>query len=283
MKLANLCMRSVPWSARLCLALVLFPVAGSALQIEPWFGNIYEFDLSLFYQYSRFDKVQSAKPQIKHPFNDHLFGFDLGMPLSDSFAVDLDLEIVDTPIQTWGYRSTGLQGRYLWMNDVEGDPVSFTTGLDIRQVSTDGLRDVSCPYHSQFDAQLTTAIGKEWSRGEFWKYRTFFFGAFGMANRGSPWARALLSFQGNICNRHQYRLFADSYWGFGNRHTVNTSDFDGYAKIHHQSIDLGIGYKFLSTYNGSLSLDYAYRVYAHSFPERASFITLTYEIPFSLF
>ncbi len=266
----------------LCLA-CLAPLAGQALEVEPWFGNIWEFNLRSNYTYSRFSHVQSGQPHLKHPFNVDRLAFSLEVPPSDTWDAEMEIEFVNTPRQSWGMRSVAGQVRYLFLNDVEGDPVSLISGVSVRGVSRHSLHDVSCPYHSDVNIELNAAVGKEWDRGGFWHTRAFAFTGIGVANHGSLWLRALAALKGNYRDKHQGQLFADSYWGFGPDRTVHVDHFHGYAKVHHQSIDLGAGYTYLFDLWGSLNFGYAFRVYAHSFPEYVNFFALTYTLPFSFF
>jgi hypothetical protein len=107
--------------------------------------------------------------------------------------------------------------------------------------------------------------------------------AIGQANRGYPWTRELGVWQYNLNDRHRFTLFADLDVGFGNKQHVNVRHFSGWGKFQHQSLDLGAGYSLRLGVYGRLSVLYAYRVFAHNFPERVNFVSLTYTIPFSLF
>ncbi len=267
-----------------CFLLALAPLVGSALEVKPWLGNEWEFQFDTAYTYSRYPNVQDGHPALRSPSNDQLLTFDLGVVApTPNWDFQLEAEIANTPRQSWGVRSGAVQARYQWLDDILGDPVSLTIGANLRVVAHHSLRDVSCPYHSYVNGEINGAVGKEWSKQAFWRWRAFAFAGVGMANRGSPWTRALISFMGNQEDRHQYAVFAIGYWGFGTQREVMTRDFDGYGKIHHQSIDLGLGYRYLLDFWGSFTFSYAYRLYARSFPERVNFFTLAYELPFSPF
>lgn len=264
-------------------ALFLLPISVFSLDVSPWLGQQWECHLIPAYTYSRYTHVQDASPQLDSPSNDQLISADFGMAFTPTAAFDMDIEFVNTPRQKWGYRSLAMQGRYLWSDDISGDAVSLTTGLSARAVSSHSLEDVSCPYHAHANFELSGALGKEWDRGDFWIVRTFGFGALGMANRGAPWARFLLSIEGNNNNQHRFGVFAGGYFGFGSKETVDVKNFHGYANIHHQSIDVGARYSYVFDIWGYLNFTYAYRPYAQSFPENVNFFTLSYNLPFSLF
>ncbi len=265
------------------ILLALLPASIFALEVQPWLGEPWEFHLISAYTYSRFTHVQNGHPQLHHPQNDQLLSFALAAACGPKWAFDTELEFVNTPVQRWGYRSFAAQGRYLWSDDVMGDAVSFATGLNIRTVSSKSLEDVSCPYHSYGNFEVTGSLGKEWDRETLWIVRTFGFGAVGMANRGAPWVRLLASIEGNHDNRHRFALFSEGYFGFGHKETVDPDDFHGYANISHRSIDVGARYSYVFDIWGHLSLTYLYRPYAHAFPQNVNFITLSYNLPFSFF
>jgi hypothetical protein len=268
---------------RKCLLFIMLPLQLLALQKEPWLGDFWEFELDSAYTLSRYHTVSKAKKPLKHPANDHLIYIDLGVAPSVSWAVDVDFELVDTPRRPFGFQSAALQYRYQWLDDISGDPLSVTTGLSFREVFSKSVRDINCPYHSYANAEINLSLGKEWADPPFWKYRSYLFTALGMANRGSPWARARFVWGYNHKDQQQWELFAEGYFGFGQKQEVNIDHFHGYASIRHQSIDAGIAYRYFFTLWGSLGLEYAYRLYAHSFPAHVNFFTVRYQLPFSLF
>lgn len=252
-----------------------------SLQMEPWFGNTYELYWDSLYSYSWYPKVANGIPSSQKKSIDQLLGFNLGVPFSPNWDAEIEVEFVNTPRQSWGFRSIAAQARYLWLNDVSEDPVSFTTGIDIRQVSVKSLADVSCPYHSNFNVESTAALGKEWSHCSFWAFRTFIFSGIGIANHGAAWLRVRGAWQGNIKDRHHYELFAEGYGGLGAKNRVNINHFHGYGNIHHQSLDLGVSYTYLFPVWGSLQVEYIRRLYAHAFPEKTNFLVFRYHLPFS--
>ena len=263
--------------------LVLLPLTLCALDKEPWLGNLWEFELDTAYTYSRYSKVANAKKPLKHSSNDQLIYVDFAVSPTPNSQVDIDLELANTPRRPWGFQSSGIQYRTLWLDDVIGDPVSLTTGVSLRGVNHHSLQDVSCPYHSYLNAEINVSVGKETEAVPFWNTRTFLFAALGMANRGAPWARARLAFEKNDQDRHQWELFAEGYVGFGHHRSVDIGHFDGYASIRHRSLDLGSAYRHRFTIWGTISFEYACRIYARSFPEKVNFFTVRYQLPFSLF
>jgi hypothetical protein len=256
---------------------------GWPLHTKPWLGNVYEFEWDGAFTYSRYHKVQDASVQLKHASNDKLYAWDLGFTASDSMDIQAEVEFADTPRQCFSWRSVALQGRYLWLNDVEGDSCSVITGFNIREVNRRSVRDVSSPYHYYLNFELNTAIGKEWSNDNSWTMRTYGFGALGTANRGSPWLKAMGVWEANVRDTHRFLLDIEGYFGCGDKKHVDVDHFHGWARVHHQSIDLAIGYAYHMQIWGTWGLRYAHRIFAKSFPEHVNFITLFYRLPFSIF
>ena len=252
-----------------------------ALETKPWLGNIYEFEFLSAITYSRYNKVEGARVQLKSPSNDMDYLFDLSFTPLAQLDVQAELELANTPRQSFGVRSGALQARYQWFDDIAGDPVSFTTGVNVRGVTHKGLKDVSCPYASYANFELTFALGKEWSEEGMWTMRTYGFAAVGIANQGYPWTQELFVFQRNWNDVHRLTLFAEGLFGFGNKQHVNVRHFKGWGKVQHQSIDLGIAYGHTLGVYGIISIGYAHRVFAHNFPEHVNFVTLCYQVPFS--
>ncbi|NNM43952.1 MAG: hypothetical protein HKM07_06380 [Chlamydiae bacterium] len=262
--------------------LCLLPSIGHSLEKKPWFGNIWEVRFNTDLEYNRYRYVDNAKEQLKSASNDKGILVGFGMSPYMNWDFDAEVEFVDTPRQSFSYSTVAAQLRYLFLDDVIGDPVSLCAGVTLREVSGRSLRDVSSPYHYYFDSELTGAIGKEWDSGAFWDFRTYAFGAVGMANRGSPWLRGYGAVEANLQNRHQFAVLGDSYFGFGGKREVDIEHFRGYSSIHHQSVDVGVSYKYLMHIWGSFLFEYKRRVYAKSFPENVNFFLIKYELPFSV-
>lgn len=250
---------------------------------KPWLGDVYAFEWDAAFTYSRYHKVQDAAVQLRHPSNDKLYALDLSFTASDNIDFQAEMELADTPRQSFGWRSVGLQGRYLWLNDVEGDPCSLITAVNVREVSRVSVRDVSSPYHYYLNFEMNTAAGKEWSSNGRWTLRTYGLGALGQANRGSPWLKGMGIFETNWCDRHRLLCGLEGYFGLGKKKHVDVDHFHGWARVHHQSIDLAIGYSYHMQIWGTLGLRYAYRLFAKNFPERVNFFTVFYNLPFSFF
>jgi len=254
-----------------------------ALEEAPWFGNVFEFNFQANYEYNFFNKVESGRPQLHHTYHTNVFGAALDLTAPDTWNWEVEVEFANTTNVSTGYRSAAIQVRKLWLDDVACDPVSFATGFVYRDASTHLRKALSTPYHARANFELNAAIGKEWSRCYYWFFRTYVLAAIGQGTKGSPWLRGDLYLWWNVEDRHQFYLYGRSYFGLGGRKDVPVDHFRGWSHIGHQSIDLGISYRYFFQCYGNLRFDYLYRVYARSYPERVNFFQFTYELPFSCF
>jgi hypothetical protein len=194
----------------------------------------------------------------------------------------MDLQFADTSAVPFNFRTIALQGRYLWMDDIVGDPISLTTGGSVRVTATSSLKDVSCPSHGNVDFEANFSLGKEWDASDQWRFRTWFFGALGHANRGSPWVRATAAIETNVKDIHKWAVFVDGINGYGRRTHIDVDHFFGYARIREKAIDLRFRYGCGTGVWGTIRLEYIRRVLSKSAPERTNTFVLSYLLPFSL-
>ncbi len=253
------------------------------LERLPWFRNIWEFTFTPTYTYSQYPSVQNGVPKGQQKSNDHLISFDFAVPFTSQWQMDSQVEFADTPRQSMGLRSLAFQPRYLWLDDLLGDPVSLTTGAVIRGVTHHSLKDVSSPYHSYLNFEINSALGREWNRGFDWHVRSFGGASIGIATRGFPWVSAFTGVEGQMHQAHRLGMCLEGALGFGHRKRVYFNHFNGYAFIEHRNIDVSVKYTYVFEIWGQLSCAYTRRIYAGSFPEKVNFFTFSYMLPFSLF
>ena len=265
------------------LLLFFFPLSLFAFVIDPWFTPIAEFEFRPVYSYRYYPSVDNGVNPSNYHSHDHLIDLNLGVNFWPNWDFQIQSDFSHTRKLNWGGQRIGTQLRYLLMDDVAGDPISLALGGQVFFVPTRNMRDVSSPYHAQGNLELGISAGKEIDSTYQWLWRFWGYLGAGIANRGYPWLRPFLAAEGKFHNRHILKLFAESYIGFGERASVNINDFNGYAKIKHRSIDVGLNYTYLFEIWGALGLQYSFRIYAHSYPQHASIFTAEYRFPFSLF
>lgn len=270
-------LRKIVWSACFFLA----PFQGMGVEVQPWFGDVYQFHFLGEYAYSRFRSFQNAVPPLSHPFQSNLVYFGLDFSPSPVWSVDGDIQFADTTAMSFNFRSIAVQARYLWLDDIIGDPISLVTGANVRLTSSRSLKDISCPSHGNVDFEVNFALGKEFEASNSWLFRAWFYGAVGHANRGSPWVRGIVSLETNIEDQHKWALYAEGINGYGRHVHVDIDHFYGYAKVREKAIDLGVRYGYRMDVWGTLRFEYIRRVLAKSAPQRVNTFMVSYLLPFS--
>jgi hypothetical protein len=261
--------------------IALLPIFGFSLELQPWFGDCLEFHFLGRYAYSRFNKVENGTPQLTHPFQVNLAYLGLDFSPTPEWSVDADFQCAEsTKEHPFGFRTAALQARYLWLDDIIGDPVSLATGASVRATGSAALRDVSCPSHGNVDFELNVAAGKEFDVNECMRFRLWGYGAVGHANRGSPWVRAILSAESNYDDKHKWAFYADGMNGYGRHTHVHIDHFYGYARIRQKSVDLGVRYGYALSVYGTLRFEYIRRVLAKSCPENVNTFMVSFLMPF---
>lgn len=261
--------------------LFFLPILCSSLEVQPWLSDCLEFHFTGSYSYSWFHKVQNGKPQLKHPFHANVFYLGLDFSPTPEWSGDVDVQFADTSQEKFNFRTAALQARYLWLDDIVGEPVSLTTGASFRFTNGVSLRDISCPSHANCDGEINLAMGKEFDFTDCFAMRLWGFGALGQANRGSPWVRGIVAIETNYDCQHKLAVLALMSHGFGRHVRVLVDDFHGYAKIREKSIDLLFRYGYGLGVWGTMRFEYQYRVLAKSCPANVNTVILSYLVPFS--
>ena len=260
----------------LCAPFFLF-----ALEEQPWFGDVYEFHFLGHYDYSRFNSIQNSIPPYHNLFQSHLVYLGLDFSPSPVWSIDTDMQIADTTAEPFYFQSMALQIRYLWLDDIIGDPITLTTGGNARFITTNALHDVSSMRHGNTDFEINFALGKEFDANDTWRFRAWAFGALGHANRGSPWVRATVAIETNIEDEHKLALYATGMNGYGGMKHIFPERFHGYAKLREKNIDLCFRYGYRIGVWGTLRLEYQRRLLAKVCPEQVNTFIIGYLLPFS--
>lgn len=249
--------------------------------MQPWFGDLFEFHFLGAYAYSRFHAVQGAKPPLEGSFQSNLVYLGLDLSVAPEWNIDTDTQVASTTAYPFYWQSSALQVRYLWLDDIIGDPVSCATGVNMRVTSGTALKDVSCPSHGNLDMELNFSLGKEFDSNQDWRFRVWGFGSVGHANRGSPWVRGVVALEANVRDVHRWALYALGVNGYGRHTTIDMDHFYGYAKIRQKAIDVGIRYGHRLDVWGTLRCEYIRRVLAKSCPKDVNTWIVSYLLPFS--
>lgn len=268
-------------SSRICyLALFLFFNLAWTTEYKPWFGDQLEYELRSNLIYQHYSSLTSGSRTHHYPSDDLFFNLSLANSPYPEIDIEAEVMLAKTRHKSNFVDSVRLTGRYLWLDDVAGDPLSLTTGITLTNAFKGGLQDVSSFHHGLVEAEFHTAIGKEYSSCEVWDNRFWLVGAVGIADRGSPWMRGDFEYDLRVVPTGEIKGFVHTLWGFGGQN-LHLHHFNGYGPINHQSADFGLKYTHLLEFFGHLSLEYTYRAYARNFPSRAQRVALEllYEFP----
>ncbi len=266
---------------RRLIFLLFFPFFVSALEVQPWFGGLYEFHLQTGYMYDYYRSVEGAVVPLGSTSNDHHLFWDLDFHAAPSWDCDIDLHLIDTPRHHFGFETTAIQMRYQWLDDIVGDPITLATGFSARYVSDVSLRDVSSLYHGPAEFVINFGLGNEFVDNDQWRARIWFYGAFGQATFGSPWLEGLFGLDANVHEMHKFSIFFDGLHGFGRRHSLNIEHFHGYGKIYQRSIDIALRYGYQFGVWGTVKFTYERRLLAKLCPKNVNSFEISYLFPFS--
>jgi hypothetical protein len=265
------------------LAVVFICATGSlaALQNSPWLGNWLEFEGSLFQSHTQARRVQTHDG-TKHFFtHSELTTASIEfMPLVE-LSTELELDLAKTQSRSYGFEAIKAGARYLWLNDLTGDPVSLTTGLSTALSTPSRVKDLSSQQHGVFEVQLNVALGREFAYSADGYYHAWLQGLAGLASSGAPWVGAELHFEKALFNRHYLDLFFIAERSLSS-HRLNTlRNFHSYSRIGYEYEDLGLSYTFRQEAFGSFYVECTKRLHARYCPKGAISFQLGLIIPFS--
>lgn len=252
------------------------------LEEKPWFYPPFNFHTKATFDVSFFTNVDNGF----NPIGYHSTNFEavLGVlaPVSPKWDAEFEVELQSTSMTNFGFESAVLQVRRLLLNDIIGDFVSLDLAANIRAVPKHRLRDVAVPYHDLWNFELSSALGKEFTKEEEWLWRVFILGAVGQANRGYPWLKANFDIRAKAFKDYMFSAFLNSYFGLGKKTLIDIRHFEGYGMYRHQSIDVGATFTVFFEVLGSLTLAYTHRFLANTYPEDYNSFVISYDLPFSL-
>ena len=263
---------------------LLFPTVLFSFALEPWYASFPECEFRVSGAY-RFTPSLDQKREKKksRPFHDSLIHLNGGMQFWPNWEIQMQTDCLKTKKSNWEVERFGIQIRSLLLNDIAGDLMSVSLGLQGYYVPMNALQKVISPYHSQGNLEAGLSVGKEMGPFDAWSVRWFYFLGIGIGNRGAPWLRPLISFDINIFQKGQCGLFSEGYFGLGRSHRLCVDAFNGYGNIAHRSIDCGVHYTYQFEVWGAIRFAYVQRVYAVLFPHRVRMVQLEYRFPFSMF
>lgn len=266
----------------LFLLFLTFLQRGEATEYQPWVGNYLEFEWRNSLLYQGYSYVSTGSHLEKYSTGDLFFHTSLSNALKPELSIEIEAVAARTRHQRGNIDHIKGTGRYVWQDDIAGDPLTLTTGLSFSLAFKRSVHDISSFHHGRGETELFLSAGKEWSKGTEWDSRVWgVFGVGGALEKGSPWIRFQLAYEKQLAPLHQLQGFMKSLWGLGH-HSLHIHCFHGYGPIQHQSIDLGLRYTYVIEYFGSASLEYSYRVHARNFPAYVHHVLLQVLYTFGL-
>lgn len=266
----------------------LYSILGSSLvfgfEQSPWLDFPYEFHFTTAFAESYYSNISNAiyqESKYKNSFNEHI-QFNLDVTTLSSLEAELELEFFQTKATNFTLESVGFEVRKQVSDDIQGDLLSTTIGASFRFVPDHALSDPFVPYQGLLNFEANLVLGKEFDQAFDWTKRGYLFLATGLANQGAPYLKANGVFEMHRMH-NLFGVFLNTYFGFGGRSKIDEKSFHGYGKIQHQSVDVGLRYKYLFDIYGSLSAEFSYRVYAFSFTKNQTVLEIRYWFPFSIF
>lgn len=254
---------------------------GEAIEYKPWAGNFLEFEFRSTALYQHYQSIASQSRLHAHSADDLFLTFSLGN-VYNQFAIELEGTFAETHRQRGCVDNLRLHGRYIWMDDIAGDDFSFTTGAILSQAFLPALHDISSFHHARGEAEIYATVGKEQSCGTIWLSRWWVLGGIGTGlEQGAPWLKANIEYESRLSADGEWGVFVKSLWGLGNRRLC-PHHFHGYGSVQHQSVDIGLRYRYLLKYMGSLTAEYTYRPYARNFPAYSHCFLVTWLYTFGL-
>jgi len=261
-----------------CIALVFFPFLLCATEYAPWFDKVLEFEARGSVAYQAFNSVDSKGRSRSYESRDIFSNLSLSLALPMA-SLEIESLLARTHHRTFGFDNFKFTGRYLWMDDVVGNPISLTTGFSLILPFKRALYDLSSFHHGIVETEGHVAIGKEYACWDRWKFRHYGLFVIGLADRGSPWLGLRYFAESRICDRYAVQVFIKGLMGLGVRR-LHPHHFQGYGAVQHRSIDGGIRLSYQFDFEGRLYLEYARRLYARNFPKEVNWVQITYLYPF---
>src|SRR5262245_12293512 len=106
---------------RSLLLLLALPYSLAATELSPWFGNLFQPEARVGYEFDYYPSVQSPDPLLHHSNTLHVGSLSLSFSPDPALSLEAELLcMVATRHPAFHYDSFRLTGRYLWLDDVSG-------------------------------------------------------------------------------------------------------------------------------------------------------------------
>ncbi len=265
--------------AKLLVLFLLIPFVCQATDLKPWFGNDYETEVRATLLYQNYNKIDTPVHHHTKSANDLFATLSAAYPFR-RFCGEFEITGAHTRHQKSGWDNTRLTGRYQWAET----PLSAVAGLTFTLPCRQSLEDISSFHNGYFETEATLAYGQKFggcpcTNDYFFRWWNVL--GVGIADMGSAWIRGDAAFEFNFDDVHQIRGLVNTLWGMGNQ-SLRPHRFKGYGNINHKSVDVGARYGYCMGYWGTVSVQYARRMYAYNFPSHTNLVLFEYYLPFGM-
>lgn len=261
-----------------CLAV---PLVSEGRDIRPWFDNESEIQLRTTLLYQNYNAIATAKPtKLNYHAHDAFMTFSAAFPLNH-YCGELTATAACTHHQRRHWDNFRATGKYQWLDEADGAPFSSVVAIIVGEALSRGLHDISSFHHGHLEGEVDLSFGQRYGMGchpEDYIYAWWGCLGIGTADQGSAWYRGDAACEYHFDHYQAVRCFVNTLWGAGTKNIPKHYEkkFKGYGNIRHRSVDLGVRYIYNADCWGTLSLQYARRVYAHNFPQDVNLLLFEY-------
>lgn len=265
---------------KILLLFIFISSFGYATDLKPWFGKEYETELRASVLYQNYDSIASPHRNRFGRANDAFLNLSAAYPFK-RYCGEFEATVARTHHQNYRWDSFRFTGRIQALDDREGDCISLVGGITFIQPFSRALHDISSFHHGHIEGEFTLSVGKKYGLTEChdYLYRWWNIIGIGASDVGVSWIREYLAVESIYKDFHHFRSFADILWGTG-RENISGHCFEGYGFVRHRSVDVGFRYGYDFGCWGTLSLQYARRLYALNFPENTNLVLVEFYFPF---
>jgi hypothetical protein len=263
------------------LILAPFLSHSHAIDVMPWIENEVEMEIRAETLFQSYNSIQNPRHDFKRHEQDYFWTLSASFPFRN-YRGEFEFTAAHTRHQCRRIDNYRISWCYQWLDDtLDDDPLSLMTGIILTEPMTRALQDVSSFHHGHIEGEFFLSFGQRFgpSCSKDYSFRYWNVCGVGTADFGSAWIREDAAMEFNDQDVQYLRLFTNTLWGLG-RHHIRPQCFKGYGKIKHRSIDIGCRYGVLLGCFGTLSVQYARRVFTRNFPKNANLVLLEYDLPF---
>jgi hypothetical protein len=221
-------------------AILFFASHLVAQEISPWLGRVYELEFHAKNETVQAKSIDTSHGTRSKTFRGNLTLLGLSATLSEVTSASLHISGAKLRGKSFGADTMCATYRYLFANDLRGDPLSIATGCTLSYAFHDVLHEPLLVRHGPLGAKVYLSVGKEFNPAKKVFVRPSLAMSYGIAQKSSSWAEAEARLNTSIFDQHDIDLFARYEHGFGHKKLHSTHHFAGYGHIQYRLVDAGI-------------------------------------------